>query len=96
MITLLATCLIIIIGSLVHNTFSNLKLLGTNFIKHFACACIFSFTITIYLIKFIGIKSLNTKECPAGLSPGIIPSHSLLPKLYLPFHQKTENVSGFD
>ena len=44
---------------------------------------IFSFTIMTYLKKLIGIKFLNTKECPARFSPRIIPSRpvsSLLPK----------------
>ena len=44
---------------------------------------IFSFTIMTYLKKLIGIKSLNTKQCPSGFSPGIIPFppvSSLLPK----------------
>ena len=33
---------------------------------------IFSFTIITYLKKFIGNKSLNTKECPEGLSLRIV------------------------
>ena len=33
-----------------------------------------SFTIMNYLKKFIGIKYLKRKQCPAGLSPIIIPS----------------------
>ena len=44
---------------------------------------IFSFTIISYLEKFIGIKSLNKKQCQTGLSPIIIPSppiSHLLPK----------------
>ena len=32
-------------------------------------ACIFSYTVMAYLKKLIGIKSLNTKQCLAGLSP---------------------------
>ena len=36
-------------------------------------AAIFSFIITSYLQKFIEIKYLNTKQCPAELSPWIIP-----------------------
>ena len=35
---------------------------------------IFSFTIMNYLIKFVGIKYLKRKQCPAELSPIIIPS----------------------
>ena len=38
---------------------------------------IFSFTIMNYLKRFIGIKPLNRKQCPAGLSPIIIPSLSV-------------------
>ena len=49
---------------------------------------IFSFTIMTYFKTFIGTKFLNRKQCPAGLSPKIIPSlpepppppHALLPK----------------
>ena len=52
---------------------------------------IFSFTIMTYLKKSIGIKSLNTKQCPAGFSPIIISS-----PLYLPSHQKTIKLNGFD
>ena len=37
---------------------------------------IFSFIITTYLIKFIRIKSLNTKQCPAELAPWIIPPYT--------------------
>ena len=33
---------------------------------------IFSFTIMTYLKKLIGIKFLNTKQCPAGFSHRII------------------------
>ena len=38
-------------------------------------ACIFSNTIVTYLKKFIGTKSLDTKQCPAGLSLRIIPHY---------------------
>ena len=38
-------------------------------------ACIFSNTIMTYLKKFIGTKSLDTKQCPARLSPRIIPHY---------------------
>ena len=41
--------------------------------------CIFSNTIMTYLKKLVGTKSLNTKQCPGGLSLRII-SH------YLPKH----------
>ena len=40
---------------------------------------IFSFTILTYLKKFIANKSLNAKQCPAGLSPRIIPLSCILP-----------------
>ena len=46
-------------------------------------ARIFSFTIMTYLKKLTGIKSLDSKQCPAGFSRRIIPSppvSSLLPK----------------
>ena len=36
-------------------------------------ACIFSYIIMIYLKKLDRTKTLNTKQCPAGLSPRIIP-----------------------
>ena len=38
-------------------------------------ACIFSNTVMTYLKKFVGTKSLNTNQCPAGLSPRIIPQY---------------------
>ena len=44
---------------------------------------IFSFTIMNYLKKFVGIKYLKRIQCPAGLSPMIVPSppvSHLLPK----------------
>ena len=48
-------------------------------------ASIFSYTIMTYLKKLAGIKSLNTKQCPSGLSPRIIPKISpFLPKIFLP------------
>ena len=52
---------------------------------------IFSFTIMTYLKRFTGIKSLNKKQCPAGLYSRIIPSPpaSLL-------IQKTAKLSSFD
>ena len=34
--------------------------------------CIFSYTIMTYLKKLVGTKSVNKKQCPAGLSPRII------------------------
>ena len=44
-------------------------------------ACIFSYTIMTYLKKLDGTKTLNTKQCPVGLSPRIIPHiTSFLPK----------------
>ena len=39
-------------------------------------ACIFSNPVMNYLKKIIGTKSLNTKQCLAGLSPRIIPDYS--------------------
>ena len=46
-------------------------------------AHIFSFIITTYLKNIIGNKSLTTKQCPAELSPWIMPSVSpILPKMY--------------
>ena len=54
----------------------------TNFTKSFPVVYIFKFTITTYLKKLIGIKSRSTKQCPAELSPLIIPTVSpILPKL---------------
>ena len=44
---------------------------------------IFSFIIMAYLKKFIGIKFLSTKQCPAELSPWIIPPlFPILPKMF--------------
>ena len=44
---------------------------------------IFSFIITTYLKKFIGIKYLITKQCPVVLSPWVIPPVSpILPKIF--------------
>ena len=40
-------------------------------------AYIFSNTVKIYLKKFIGTKSINTKQYQAGLSPRIIPHYPL-------------------
>ena len=54
--------------------------LYTNFTKSFPVAC--SYTIMIYLKKLDGTKSLNTEQCPTGLSPKIIPQVSpFLPKM---------------
>ena len=39
-------------------------------------AFIFSDTIMTYLKKFVETKSLNTKQCPTGLSPRIILHYS--------------------
>ena len=47
-------------------------------------ACIFSYTVMACVKKLDGTKSLNTKQCPAGLSPRIIPQVSPLPKLSPP------------
>ena len=38
-------------------------------------ACIFSNTILTYLKKLVGTKSVNSKQCPAGLSRRIIPHY---------------------
>ena len=35
-----------------------------------------------YLKKFIGIKSINRKQCPGGSSPTIIPAPSGFPPFY--------------
>ena len=44
---------------------------------------IFSFIITTYLKKLIGIKILGTKQYPAELSPRSIPTiFSILPKTF--------------
>ena len=43
---------------------------------------ILSFIILTYLKDLIGIKSLNTKQCPAGFSPRIILSTPVPPKVY--------------
>ena len=53
---------------------------------------IFSFTIMTYLKKLIGIKSLNTKQCPART----ITSPPVSPKMYHHSYQKRAKVSGFD
>ena len=47
--------------------------------KVWPMTCIFSYTILIYLKNLDLTKSLNTKQCPAGLSPRII--HQLSPFL---------------
>ena len=47
----------------------------------------FSFTMMKYLKKFIGIKSVNRKQCPAGLFPTIIPSAHVSP----PFTKRQQN-----
>ena len=64
--------------------------------KNLSVTRILSFTIITYLKKLIGIKSLNAKQCPAGLSPRVIPSTSVSPKVYSPSYQKTVKLSGFD
>ena len=53
--------------------------------KFFMQGDIFSCTMTPYLKKLVGTKSLNTKRCPAGLSPRIIPHVSpFVPKMFPP------------
>ena len=47
----------------------------TNFSKIFACGQHFQLHITTYLKKLFGTKFLNTKQCPAGLDPRIIPRY---------------------
>ena len=42
------------------------------------------------LIKFIGNKSLNSKQYPVLLSPRVIPSPPVFPRLYLPFSKKSK------
>ena len=49
--------------------------------KIFPEACILNYTIMTYLKNFVGTKSLNTKRCPVGLSPRIMPR-------VLPFQSK--------
>ena len=39
------------------------------FYQNLACGAHFQFTNMNYLKKLIGIKSLNTKQCPARLYP---------------------------
>ena len=43
--------------------------------KILPAVCIFSHTVMIYVKKYNGTKSLNTKQYPAGLSPRIIPHY---------------------
>ena len=50
---------------------------------------IFSFTIITYLKNLIGVKSFNTKQCPAGFPPRIMPSFPVSSKMYPPFYQNT-------
>ena len=53
-------------------------------VKILPAACIFSYTIMTYLKKLHGTNSLNTKQCPVGLSTRIIPQVSpFLPKFPL-------------
>ena len=60
--------------------------------KNFACGTHFQFHDN--LKELIGIKSLNTKQCPPGFSPRIIPSspksHSVYPSFY---HEKAKRTS---
>ena len=44
-----------------------------------------------YLKKFIGIKFLNTEQCPTGLSPRIVCTSPVSPS-----YNKTAKLSGFD
>ena len=53
--------------------------------------CILSFTIMTYLKKLIGIKSLNTKQCPAGILPRIILSSPVSPKMIAPLAKRQQN-----
>ena len=57
---------------------------------------ILSFTIMTYLKKLIGTEPLNTKQCPAGFSPRIIPSTSVSPEVQPPSYQNTAKLSDFD
>ena len=54
-------------------------------------ARIFSFTIMNYLKKFIGIKSPNTKQCPAGSSPRIITSLPVSSRLFPPLTEEQQS-----
>ena len=49
-----------------------------------------------YLKKFIGIKSLNTKQCPAGLHHRIISSPTVYTGLYPSSYQNAAKLSDFD
>ena len=44
-----------------------------------------SYTIMTYLKKLVGTKPINTEQCPAGLSPRIIPPCILLHTKNVPF-----------
>ena len=52
----------------------SLIVFGQTLPKVFPVVYIFKFTISTYLKKLIGIKSFSTKQCPAELSPLIIPT----------------------
>ena len=54
-------------------------------LKHLPVVHIFSFTTMTYSIKFIGMKSINTKQCPARLSL----------ELYLPVSSLLKNAPSF-
>ena len=56
---------------------------------------ILSFTIMTYLKKLTGIRSLNTKQYPAGFSPRIMPSTSVSSKVYPSSYQKTAKIKWF-
>ena len=55
-----------------------------------------SFIIMTYLKKLTGIKSLNTKHCPAGFLLIFIHSTPASPKVYPPSYQKPAKLSCFD
>ena len=55
----------------------------------------FTYTIMIYLRNFVGTKSLNTKQCTAGIYPTIIPSVSRFIKtIYLKLCLVNFNICG--
>ena len=47
------------------------------FLKILFEVSIFCHAVTTYLKKLVGTKPLNIKQCPAGLSPRVIPRHHL-------------------
>ena len=54
------------------------------FPKILSATYIFSYIIMAYLKNLVGSKSFNTKQCPAGLSPRIIPYYPHKPLLETP------------